>query len=190
MKKSNIVILVIIAICIIIGLWMFGSYNSLVTQDEIISTEWAQVETQYQRRFDLVPNLVNATKGMLVQEQEVFGKIAEARTKYAGSNSGTPEKAAAINQYESALSRLLVVMENYPQLKSVESIRALTDELAGTENRIAVARNRYNNEVRIINTKVRKFPSNIVANMLGFKSRELFQSIESAETAPVVNLIQ
>lgn len=193
MNKLLIALLVIFAIIVVgfmsIGGWILGSYNQLVSQNQVVETSWSQVETQYQRRFDLVPNLVNATKGYLAQEQKVFGDIAEARTRYAGAPSGSNDKVQATNQFESALGRLLVVMENYPQLKSNETVRALTDELAGTENRVLVARDRYNENVRIWNTMIKVFPKNLIAGMFGFNSKEFFKSDEGASKAPTVDLI-
>lgn len=171
-----------------IGSWIMGAYNGLVAHNETVDTAWSQVETQYQRRFDLVPNLVNATKGVLKQEQDVFGKIAEARTRYASAPSGSSEKVQATGQYESALARLLVVMENYPELKSIESVRILTDELTGTENRVLVARDRYNEQVRLWNTRVKRFPGNVLSGMFGFEAREFFKSDEEASKAPTVDL--
>lgn len=175
-------------VVLIVGGWFMGSYNSMVTKSEAVDTTWAQVESQYQRRFDLIPNLVSATKGFLVQEQKVFGDIAEARTRYAGAPAGSNEKVQATSQYEGALARLLVVMENYPQLKSNETVRALTDELAGTENRVQIARDRYNEEVRGYNVMVKRFPRNLFAALFGFEQREFFQSDEAAAAAPKVEL--
>lgn len=177
-----------IGLLVIIILWFVGSYNGLVSMNQTVSTSWSQVETQYQRRFDLIPNLVNATKGYLKQEQTVFGDIAKARTQYAGAPSGSAQQVQAAGQYESAIGRLLVVMENYPELKSIEAVRNLTDELAGTENRVLVARDRYNEQVRIWNTKITRFPTNFVASSFGFSVKEFFKSDEGASKAPVVNL--
>lgn len=175
-------------ILIVIGLWLGGSYNSLVSKSEAVTSSWAQVETQYQRRFDLVPNLVSATKGTLSQEREVFTAIAEARTRYAGAPAGTGEQVEATAQYESALSRLLVVMENYPELKSNTTVIGLMDELSGTENRVLVARDRYNEQVRSYNVMVKRFPRSVIANMFGFEEKEFFASVENANVVPVVNL--
>ena len=188
MKTLGIVLAVIFIPILFLGVWVMGSYNSLVTQDQLVETAWSQVEMQYQRRFDLVPNLVSATKGVLKQEQEVFGAIAEARTRYAGAPAGSNERVQATGQYESALARLLVVMENYPVLRSIESVRALTDELSGTENRVLVARDRYNEQVRVWNTMIVRFPRNLIAGMFGFEARDFFSSDEGAEKAPKVNL--
>ncbi len=187
MKTSNIVLLVIGAIVLITGLWVLSSYNSFITMNETVDTAWSQVETQYQRRFDLVPNLVSATKGILTQEQKVFSDIAEARSKYSGATKSN-DKVDAMNQYDSALSRLLVVMENYPQLKSYENVRALTDELAGTENRVLVARDRYNNEVKTYNITIKRFPKNLLANMFGYDAKVFFNAVDEASKAPKVEL--
>lgn len=188
MKPILIVPAVIGGLALILGLWLMGSYNSLVTQDQVVETSWSQVETQYQRRFDLVPNLVNATKGAMAQEREVFGAIAEARTRYASAPAGTNERVAATNQYESALARLLVVMENYPQLRSIDTVNSLMAELSGTENRVQVARDRYNEQVRVWNTMLVRFPRNLIAGMFGFEKRDFYASTEGAENAPAVDL--
>lgn len=193
MSKRLIVSLAILGIFAFVGLsiggWILGSYNQLVTENQVVDTSWSKVETQYQRRFDLIPNLVNATKGFLAQEQKVFGDIAEARTRYTGAPAGSNDKVEATNQYESAIARLLVVMENYPVLKSNETIKALTDELAGTENRVAVERNRYNDEVQVWNVMIKVFPKNIIAGMFGFHERTRFESAKGADIVPEVNLL-
>lgn len=173
---------------VMIGSYVLSLYNGLQTQNQMVATSWSQVETQYQRRFDLIPNLVNATKGVLTQEQKVFGDIANARTHYANSAPGSADRVDATSQYDGALSRLLVVMENYPVLKSYDTVKGLTDELAGTENRVQVARDRYNEQVRIFNTTIVKFPSNIIAGMLGFQPKEYFKADDSAQAAPTVDL--
>jgi LemA protein len=162
------------------------SYNTFVGQDEAIKTQWAQVENQLQRRNDLIPNLVETTKGIAQQEQEVFGRIAESRAKMAGAT--TPEqRIAAANEQSSALARLLVVVENYPQLRSSESFNRLMDELSGTENRISVERMRYNERVQEYNTLRRRFPSNITASVFGFQEHPLFNAPTAAEQVPRVN---
>jgi len=175
---------VVLVILIIVGVF-WGTYNSLVTKSTAIDGQWAQVETQYQRRFDLIPNLVNSVKGIMAQEVKVFDDIAQARSKYAGATT-TDEKAAASGQVETALARLLVVMEAYPQLRSVETVTQLMDELAGTENRISVERRRYNNLVQDYNTTIKKVPTNIIASMFNFGPREYFQSVSGADQAPKV----
>lgn len=163
------------------------SYNRFVSQEEAIKTQWSQVENQLQRRNDLIPNLVESTKGFAQQERDVFQSIADSRAKLAGAT--TPEqKMAAANEQSSALSRLLVVVENYPVLKSNETFARLMDELAGTENRIAVERMRYNETVQAYNTARRQFPANITAGIFGFKGDyELFKAPEAAKVAPTVD---
>lgn len=162
------------------------SYNTFVGQEESIKTQWAQVENQLQRRNDLIPNLVETTKGIAQQEQDVFGRIAESRAKMAGAT--TPEqRIAAANEQSSALARLLVVVENYPQLRSSESFNRLMDELSGTENRISVERMRYNERVQEYNTLRRRFPSNVTASIFGFKEHPLFDAPTAAEQVPKVN---
>jgi LemA protein len=162
------------------------SYNTFVGQEESIKTQWAQVENQLQRRNDLIPNLVETTKGVAQQERDVFGQIAESRAKLAGAR--TPQETIqAANEQSSALARLLVVMENYPQLRSNETFNRLMDELAGTENRIAVERMRYNERVQEYNTARRRFPSNVTASIFGFEEYPLFNAPPEAERVPKVN---
>ena len=162
------------------------SYNTFVSQEETIKTQWAQVENQLQRRNDLIPNLVETTKGFAQQERDVFGQIAESRAKLAGAQ--TPEQTMqAANEQSSALSRLLVVVENYPQLRSNETFNRLMDELAGTENRIAVERMRYNERVQEYNTLRRQFPSNITAGIFGFREYPVFNAPPEAERVPRVD---
>src|SRR3989338_4079326 len=143
MKRSTLIMLAIIVVIVLAGVSM---YNRLVTASQAIDGQWAQVETQYQRRFDLIPNLVESVKGIFEQEKEVFGKLADARARYSGATT-VNEKAAAAGQVESALGRLLVVMENYPQLRSSESVQTLMAQLEGTENRVSVERSRFNDAV-------------------------------------------
>lgn len=188
MKILLAVLGVIAGIVFLTGLWVLGSYNGLVTLSEGVDAQWSQVETQYQRRFDLIPNLVAATQGFLKQEQKVFGDIAAARTNYAGSAAGTNERVEATSRYESALARLLVIVENYPQLKSNETVRGLMDELAGTENRVLVSRDRYNEKVREYNVTIKRFPKNLLAGLFGYDPRAFFDSVEGAEQAPKVEL--
>src|SRR5678815_4780243 len=161
------------------------SYNRFVGQEEAIKTQWAQVENQLQRRNDLIPNLVETTKGISQQERDVFGQIADSRAKLAGAR--TPEQTIqAANEQSAALNRLLVVVENYPQLRSSESYNRLMDELSGTENRIAVERMRYNERVQEYNTSRRQFPANVTAKMFGFKEYPFFQAPPEAKTVPKV----
>ncbi len=175
----------IAVIAIIIVVALVGIYNSLVTKSQAIDAQWAQVETQYQRRFDLIPNLVNSVKGMMKQEQTVFQAIADARTKYGGAKT-VDEKAAAAGEVETALGRLIAIMENYPELKSSQNVTGLMDELAGTENRISVERRRFNDLVREYNTQIKTFPTNMLAGMFGFSEREYFKSVTGADLAPKV----
>jgi LemA protein len=180
-------ILIAAGVLVAAGLFIASYYNGFVRANEGVDAQWAQVETQYQRRFDLIPNLVNSVKGVMEQEQEVFSSIADARTRYAGA--ATPDdKAVAAGQVESALARLLVVMENYPQLRSVEAVQALMAELAGTENRISVERGRYNEAVRDFNVMVKTFPGSLAASVFGFEARMMFEAAERAATAPNVEL--
>jgi LemA protein len=162
------------------------SYNRFVSQEEAIKTQWAQVENQLQRRNDLIPNLVESVKGVAQQERDVFGQIAESRAKLSGAQ--TPEqRIQAANEQSAALSRLLVIVENYPQLKSNEQFARLMDELAGTENRLAVERMRYNEAVQAYNTSRRQFPSNITAGIFGFEEYPLFNAPPEAERVPKVD---
>jgi LemA protein len=177
---------VIVAIVVIVVLYGFSSYNGFVNGREAIDGQWAQVESQYQRRFDLIPNLVNSVKGAMQQEQEVFDSITEARTKY-GAAATVDAKAAAAGQVESALGRLLVVMENYPILKSIDAVQTLMAQLEGTENRVSVERQRFNDSVRSFNAMAKRFPSNIVAGIFGFSVREYFEAQAGSENAPSVN---
>ncbi len=168
-------------------LWMGSIYNGLVQKNEQVDASWAQVETQYQRRFDLIGNLVESTKGTLAQEQEIFISIAEARQGYAGA--ATPEdRVEAAANLESSLARLLVIVENYPTLQSNQTVLALMDELAGTENRISVERGRYNEVVRDYNVTIKTIPTALVAAPLGFQQREFFESVATADQAQEVDL--
>jgi LemA protein len=179
-----------VAIIVILVLVFAGQYisirNQLVTQREAINGQWSQVETVLQRRADLIPNLVETVKGFASHETEVFSAIANARAAMAGAR--TPqEKIQANNQLEGALGRLLVVAENYPQLRSNENFLRLQDEIAGTENRIAVERRKYNEEVQRYNVSIERFPSNLVASMAGFPRNDAYFKTEpGARTAPKV----
>ena len=162
------------------------SYNRFVGQEEAIKAQWAQVENQLQRRNDLVPNLVETVKGVAQQERDVFGQIAESRAKLSGAQ--TPEQTIqAANEQSAALARLLVIVENYPQLRSNEQFARLMDELSGTENRIAVERMRYNERVQQYNTARRQFPSNVTAGIFGFQEYPLFNAPPEAERVPRVD---
>lgn len=178
---------IIIGILVLLSVYMGGQYNGFVSQNEAVNTQWGQVESQYQRRFDLIPNLVSSVQGAMKQEQAVFTALADARARYAGAT--TPDqKAAAAGQVETSFGRLLAVMENYPQLKSVDAVQGLMAELSGTENRIAVERMRYNETVRSYNVSVKTFPSSLVARIFDFAPRTMFEAQTGAENAPKVNL--
>ena len=183
----NKLLLGIIGVVVIFGAMFFDAYNKLVTKSTAVDGQWAQVETQYQRRFDLIPNLVASTKGFLEQEQEVFGAIAEARTRYNDART-VEEKVESANQVESALGRLLVIVENYPNLKSNETVAKLMDELSGTENRISVERRRFNELVQGYNLTIKRIPTNILAGIFGFRERPYFEAVGGAETPPKVEL--
>lgn len=161
------------------------SYNKFTSQEEGIKAQWAQVENQLQRRSDLIPNLVETTKGFAQQEKDVFGAVADARTKMAGASTPA-QKIEAANQESTALARLLVVVENYPQLKSDATFARLMDELAGTENRLATERMRYNERVQGYNTMRRQFPSNITAKMFSFAEYPYWEVPPEAKVAPKV----
>ncbi len=184
MKKSTIIIL---AVLVFVGLYVGTTYNKLVTAQTAVDAQWAQVETQYQRRFDLIPNLVNSVKGVMKQETAVFTAIAEARTRYSGATSANA-KAAAASEVESAFARLLVVMENYPTLQSAANVQSLQAQIEGTENRISVERGRYNDSVRAYNLLVSRIPSSVVASLTGFDSRTYFEAAAGSEVAPSVDL--
>ena len=182
MKKT---IIIILAIVVIVGIYFVATYNGLVTLNVASDAQWKQVETQYQRRFDLIPNLVESVKGILKQEMEVFTAIADARTKYSGATTAN-EKALAAGQVESALGRLLVITENYPQLNSSDTVQSLMAQLEGTENRVSTERMRFNKDIEVYNLKVKRFPSSIVASMFGFEERSYFEAVQGAEKAPQV----
>ncbi|RJE48201.1 MULTISPECIES: LemA family protein [unclassified Dehalobacter] len=186
MKKTAIVLGIILILIMIMGGSLIGSYNSLVTADENVKSKWSQVENQLQRRTDLIPNLVATVKGYAAHENEVFTAIADARSKLAGAQT-INEKVAADDELSSALSRLLVIVENYPDLKANQNFIALQDELAGTENRLTIARQDYNEAVQTFNTSIKRFPKNIIAGMFNFESYTYYEAEEGAEKAPVVN---
>lgn len=185
-KNRLIIVLVILAI-LILSLYSFAknTYNSLVVLDEGVKNAWAQVENQLQRRYDLIPNLIETVKGYAAHEREVLIQVTEARAK-VGSAGTVEEKIAANNQLSSALARLLLVVERYPDLKANQNFIRLQDELAGTENRIAVERRRYNEAVQAYNVKLRSFPENLLAGIFGFQKREFFEAPTVAREAPRV----
>jgi LemA protein len=175
----------LLVVALMVGGYVRGTYNDLVNLQEQNRTAWAQVENQLQRRNDLIPNYVETVKGYAKQETTIFTAIADARARI-GSAAGVPEKIAAQNELSSALARLLVVVENYPELKSSENFIRLQDELAGTENRIATERMRYNETVQRYNVRLRQFPSNLVAGMFNFEKATLFEAPNEAKAAPQV----
>jgi LemA protein len=187
MKIALIVLVVLVVIALMLGSSFIGRRNQMVVKREAVNAAWAQVDVVLQRRADLIPNLVETVKGFAAQEQTVFGDIAKARSALLGAHSPS-EKIAANGQLDSALGRLLVVVENYPQLKSNENFLRLQDELAGTENRIAVERRRYNETVQDYNTFIALFPNSLVAGMSGFSRNDAyFKTEEGARAVPKVS---
>jgi LemA protein len=189
LKTVLIVLGILVVIVLIPLLYLKGTYNSLVTMDEGVKAAWAQVENQLQRRYDLIPNYVETVKGYAKHEKEVFVKVTEARSRVAGA-AKIGDKIQANNQLSSALGRLLVVVERYPELKANTNFIRLQDELAGTENRIAVERRRYNETVRIYNTRIRSFPTNIIAGVFGFEKAAFFQVPKERQEAPKVKFTE
>ena len=176
---------IVVVLALLVGSMVVGRYNSIVRQNEQINNSWAQVKVVLQRRMDLIPNLVETVKGYAAHEKEIFENVAQARSKLAGAT--TPAEASAANAgLSSALGRLLAIAENYPNLKANENFIRLQDELAGSENRIAVERRAYNESVRAYNAYIKTFPNNIIAGMFNFKEREYFESDEAAKEAPKV----
>src|SRR6202171_3966673 len=186
MKKGLVVLIVLVVIALILGSSFISRRNRMAIKREAVNAAWAQVDVVLQRRADLIPNLVETVKGIAVQEQIVFGDIAKARSALLGARSPA-EKIAANGQLDSALGRLLVIVENYPQLKSNENFLRLQDELAGTENRIAVERKRYNDAIQDYNTYIGLFPNNIYARWGGFHpNNPYFAAPEASREAPKV----
>lgn len=191
MKKSTIIIIVVAVIAVI---WGISGYNGLVSMDEGVQTKWADVETQYQRRADLIPNLVNTVKGYAAHESETLQAVVDARAKATSVNIDPSNMSAeqianfqkAQDGVSSALSRLLVTVEKYPDLKANENFKELQVQLEGTENRISVARRDYNESARKYNTTLRSFPKNILAGMFGFEKKAYFEAQEGSEQAPTV----
>ena len=184
MKNSKIG-LIIIAVIAVIAIILIGGYNSIISASEEVENKFSTIDTQLQRRADLIPNLVNTVKGYANQEKEIINTVTTAREKLVGANSVTA-KAEADQELTNALSRLLVVVENYPELKSSQNFIQLSDELAGTENRIATARRVYNEAVKTYNLKIKKFPSNVMANMFGFGEKQYFEASEESKNVPNV----
>ena len=185
-KKTLLIVLAVIVVLAIAAYSFFaGNYNKFVKMDVGIKAAWSQVENQLQRRYDLIPNLVETVKGYAKQEKDVLVEVTNARSKVGGAGT-IPDKIAANNQLTGALSRLMVVVEKYPDLKSNQNFMKLQDELAGTENRIAVERMRYNEAVKVYNEAIRSFPANILAGMYGFKEAAFFEAPKDAKEAPKV----
>ncbi len=185
MKKGTIAIVVVIAVLLIVVFSIVGSYNGLVTLNEHVETSLSQIDNQLQRRNDLIPNLVETVKGYASHEEEIFTSIADARSRLIGGGS-MEDMAQASDELSSSLSRLLAISESYPELKANENFINLSTELAGTENRIAVARRDYNNTAREYNTQIRKFPTVIIANIFGFDRYGYFEASEGAAVVPEV----
>ncbi|EUJ32047.1 lemA protein [Listeria floridensis FSL S10-1187] len=186
MKNSWKVIIGIAVVLLIIGIPFVSTYNSLNKKENAVDAQWANVESKLQRRYDLIPNLVNAVKGDMKQEKEVFGQIADARAAVSKASSQS-EQIKAAGQMDQAVTRLIATVENYPDLKSSANVTRLMDELSGTENRISVERDKYNTEVQAYNTKVKSAPTSFVAGMLGFDTKPYFKAVEGADKAPEVN---
>lgn len=191
MKKSTLIILAIVAVVVV---WAISGYNGLVSKEEGVNQAWANVESAYQRRSDLIPNLVNTVKGYAEHESETLQAVTDARAKATSLNidpaTATPEQVAVYMEAQqgvgSALGRLIAVSESYPELKANENFRDLQAQLEGTENRIKVERDRYNEAVKMFNVQIRRFPTNILASIFGFEKRSMFEAQEGAEVAPVV----
>lgn len=194
MKKGTLILLVVVAVLALVAIWGFGQYNALVTQEESVESAWAQVENQYQRRMDLIPNLVETVKGYAEHEQSTLSAVVEARSKATALQINADELSeenlaayrAAQGELSSALGRLMAISEAYPDLKANENFLKLQDQLEGTENRITVARNAFNETARTYKTKVRHFPTSIVASICGFDKKPYFEAEQGAEKAPVV----
>jgi LemA protein len=186
MKKGLVVVGIIIAAIVLVGVMLMSSYNNFVTLEENVDQSYAQIENQLQRRLDLIPNLVNTVKGYASHEKEVIASISDARARLAGAKT-VEEEATANAELTSALSRLLVVVENYPNLKADQQFTQLMDELSGTENRISVARKDYNDQVAVYNKKVKQFPGAIIAGITGFDEKEYFTADPKASEAPEVD---
>ncbi|NLU10768.1 MAG: LemA family protein [Tepidanaerobacter acetatoxydans] len=186
MKNVFKIVIAILLIIAILVMPVFLTYNSLVAADEAVNSAWSQVENQLQRRMDLIPNLVNTVKGYAAHEEKILTEVTRAREKLMAAGSVT-EKAEADQELSTALSRLIAIAENYPELKADANFRQLADELAGTENRIAVSRMDYNNAVQDYNTKIRRFPTTIVAKLFGFEKKDYFKAAENAKETPIVD---
>lgn len=186
LKKGTKILLAILVLAVVLVVYTFSTYNSLVRLKENVDSKWSQVENQLQRRADLIPNLVNTVKGYAKHEKEIFETLAQARSKLLNSST-VEDKAKANDELSSAISRLLMIVENYPNLKADKTFVQLMDELAGTENRIAVARKDYNDAVRQYNIKIKVFPNVLIARMFGFEERQYFQASSQAQNVPSVD---
>ncbi len=185
MKKKTLIIVILVAVVLLLGGTIVRSYNGLIEADETANEKFATVDTMLTRRADLIPNLVSTVKGYAAHEEEIYTALANARAKLAGSTT-TEETLEANADLESALSRLLVVVENYPELKASEQFKALQDQLEGAENRIATARVDYNEAVKEYNEKIRRFPSNIFAGIFGFDRKDMYEAPKGDTEAPTV----
>ncbi|OGJ56701.1 hypothetical protein A3D88_00660 [Candidatus Peribacteria bacterium RIFCSPHIGHO2_02_FULL_52_16] len=182
----NRTLLIVLGVVAVLLVWVWTGYNGLINAKGIVDGSWAQVETQYQRRMDLVPNLVSTVKGAANFEQETLTQVTQARTNWlSADNRG--EQIGAAEDFDSALARLLVTVENYPQLQATQAFRDFMTQLEGTENRISTARRDFNDAVRAYNIRTRRFPTNILAGMFGFAAESYFESAEGSENAPPVN---
>ncbi|MBI5573724.1 MAG: LemA family protein [Elusimicrobia bacterium] len=184
MKYKGLIVAVVVLILVVVI--PVGMYNGLVRRDVAVTTAWSQVENVLQRRADLIPNLVSSVKGYMKHEKEILDNLAKARTQYTGAKTFN-EKLKAGALMEGALARLLVIVENYPNLKANETFNRLMDELAGTENRIAVERKRYNESVQDLNTTIRRVPYNLIANQFNFKAKPFFEAESGAKAVPKVD---
>ncbi len=186
LKKGTKILLAILVLAVVLVVYTFSTYNSLVRLKENVDSKWSQVENQLQRRADLIPNLVNTVKGYAKHEKEIFETLAQARSKLLNSST-VEDKAKANDELSSAISRLLMIVENYPNLKADKAFVQLMDELSGTENRIAVARKDYNDAVKQYNMKIKVFPNVLIARMFGFEERQYFQASSQAQNVPTVD---
>ena len=182
-----IAIAAVAVVAVLLVLWFIGTYNSLIGADQNVKNAWANVETQYQRRIDLIPNLVNSVKGYMQFEKSVLTSITALRSQWMSAQTAE-EKVGVANQLESALKTIMLTYEAYPNIKADTTVTALMDELAGTENRIAVARMNYNEAILGYNNLVKFIPSNFVAGFMGYLEKTMFAAVAGAETAPVVNI--
>ena len=179
------IIAIVVGLIVILGIALISANNNLVTMEAEVDAAMANIDTNLQRRADLIPNLVNTVKGYAAHEKEALDSVTEARANLAGAST-VEEKAAADSALTSALNNLLVIVENYPDLKASENFTQLADELAGTENRIATARRDYNDAVKSYNTAIRKFPNSLIASLFGFTQKQYFQASEGAQNVPNV----